>query len=58
MAYRLELPRDLEWVHYVFHVSMLRKYILNHSHVLETPPIKLREDFSFKVQQIGILYHR
>ena len=34
MAYRLELPSDLDRIHDVFHVSMLFKYIRDHSHVL------------------------
>ena len=37
---------------------MLRKYILDPFHVLETPPVELREDLSFEVQQVGILDHR
>ena len=37
---------------------MLRKYISDPSHVLENPPIELREDLSFEVQPIGILDHR
>ena len=36
---------------------MLRKYISNPSH-LKTPPVELREDFSFEVQPVGILNHR
>ena len=34
---------------------MLRKYISNPSHVLETPLVKLKEDLSFEVQPIGIV---
>ena len=34
---------------------MLRKYILDLSHMLEAPPLELREDFSFKVQPVGIV---
>ena len=34
-AYRLALPPELSLVHNVFHVSMLRKYLLDPSHVLE-----------------------
>lgn len=26
LAYRLELPESMKGVHYVFHISMLRKY--------------------------------
>ena len=58
VAYRSELPRDLEQIHDVFHVSMLRKYILDPSHVLKTPPVELKEDLSFKLQPIGILDQR
>ena len=34
-AYRLALPPSLSGVHDVFHVSMLKKYIINLSHVLD-----------------------
>ena len=58
IGYRLELPRDLERIHDVFHVSMLKKYISDPSHILETPPVELREDLSFEVQPVGILDRR
>ena len=35
VAYRLALPPNLSQVHPVFHVSMLRKYISDPSHVLQ-----------------------
>ena len=37
---------------------MLRKYISDPSHVLEAPPIELKEDLSFEVQLIGIIDQR
>ena len=55
MAYRLELPSKLSRIHNVFHVSMLRKYISNPSHILEAPPIELKEDLSFEVQPVAIV---
>ena len=58
VAYRLELAQDLERIYDVFHVSMLRKYISDPSHVLKTPPVELRKDLSFEVQPVGILNHR
>ena len=55
MAYRLELPSELSRIHNVFHVSMLKKYISDPSHVLESPPIELQEDLTFEVQLVAIV---
>ena len=55
VAYRLDLPEELSRVHNVFHISMLRKYIPDSSHVLETPEIELRDDLSYKEQPVQIM---
>ena len=55
IAYRLELPSELSRIHNVFHVSMLRKYVSDPSHVLETPPFEFDEDLTFEVQPVGIV---
>ena len=55
MAYRLELPSELSRIHNVFHISMLKKYISDSSHILETPPIELEEDLTFEVQPVAII---
>ncbi|KAL5564595.1 hypothetical protein UlMin_027759 [Ulmus minor] len=55
VTYRLALPPELSVVHNVFHVSMLRKYILDPSHVLESEPIKVREDLTYEEQPVQIL---
>ena len=55
MAYRLDLPEEFSRVHNVFHISMLRKYIPDSSHVLETPEIELRDDLSYEEQPVQIL---
>ena len=55
MAYRLDLSEKLSQVHNVFHISMLRKYIYDPSHVLETPEIELRDDLSYEEQPVQIL---
>ena len=41
VAYRLDLAPNLSKVYNVFHVSMLRKYILDPSHVLRDQPVEL-----------------
>ena len=55
VAYRLDLPEELSRVHNVFHISMLRKYISDPSHVLEAPEIELRDDLSYEEQPVQIL---
>ena len=55
VTYRLDLPEELSRVHNVFHISMLRKYIPDPSHVLETPEIELRDDLSYDEQPVKIL---
>ncbi len=42
VAYRLALPPNLNRVHNVFHVSMLRNYLPDPSHVLDGSTIELR----------------
>ena len=48
VAYRLDLPPQLSKVHNVFHVSMLRKYIPDPSHVLRDQPIELKDNLTYK----------
>ena len=55
VAYRLDLPEEFSRVHNVFHISMLRKYIPDPSHVLETQEIELRDDLSYEEQPVQIL---
>ncbi|KZV41358.1 Retrotransposon protein, Ty3-gypsy subclass, partial [Dorcoceras hygrometricum] len=48
LAYRLALPREMSIVHNVFHISALRKYIANPSHVLRYEPIHLASDLTYE----------
>ncbi|XP_057459280.1 uncharacterized protein LOC130749943 [Actinidia eriantha] len=47
VAHRSALPPQLSGVHDVFHVSMLRKYEPNPSHVLEWRDLELEVDVSY-----------
>ncbi|XP_069151917.1 uncharacterized protein [Solanum lycopersicum] len=55
VAYKLALPPSLSAVHPVFHVSMLRKYIPDESHVLSLDSVELGQDFTFEEEPIAIL---
>ena len=41
VAYRLALPPELEKIHDVFHVSMLRQYRSDPSHIISPTEVKL-----------------
>jgi len=54
MAYEIALPPQLSNLHSVFHVSQLRKYVPDPSHVLEAEDLQLRGDLSMEVQPVGL----
>ena len=41
MAYLLDLPPELSGIHNVFHVSMLRKYVADPSHIIHYEEIQV-----------------
>ena len=55
VAYRLALPLDLEKIHNVFHVSMLRRYRSDPTHVLSSETIELRPDLTYEEEPIEII---
>ena len=55
IAYRLDLPPELSKVHNVFHVSMLRKYIPDPSHVLRDQPVELKDNLIYKEKPMQIV---
>ncbi|XP_073122024.1 uncharacterized protein [Henckelia pumila] len=54
-AYRVALPPNLGGVHNVFHISMLRKYVANPSHVIHHEPVKWTPDLSYEEMPVQIL---
>ncbi|KAL0561646.1 hypothetical protein IC582_002086 [Cucumis melo] len=55
VAYRLALPPSLSTVHDVFHVSMLRKYVPDPSHVVDYEPLEIDENLSYTKQLVEVL---
>ena len=52
MAYGLALPSSVSAVHNVFHVSMLKKYMADPSHVVNYELLQLSENFSYKEKPV------
>ncbi|KAK8554298.1 hypothetical protein V6N12_031263 [Hibiscus sabdariffa] len=55
VAYRLELPPQLSRIHNVFHVSMLRQYSPDPSHIIQVQDVELRPDLSYDEEPVQIL---
>ena len=55
VVYRLALPPELEKIHSVFHVSMLRRYRTDPSHVVSSETIELRPDLIYEEEPVEIL---
>ncbi|XP_019150573.1 PREDICTED: uncharacterized protein LOC109147369 [Ipomoea nil] len=55
LAYRLALPMELERVHNIFHVSQLKKYVHDPTHVLPPEVIPLDDDMSYEERPLKIL---
>ncbi|XP_030945782.1 uncharacterized protein LOC115970261 [Quercus lobata] len=55
VAYEFALPPTLVGLHNVFHVSMLRKYIPDPSHVLNYEPLKIKDNLTYEEVPIPIL---
>ena len=54
-AYRLLLPAELSRLHDVFHVSNLRKYLADPSHVLWTSELEIQENLCYEELPVKIV---
>ena len=55
LAYKLALPPKLAQIHDVFHVSMLRHYRSDPSHIITGQPIEVKDNLSYIEEPIQIL---
>ncbi|KAA3484336.1 DNA/RNA polymerase superfamily protein [Gossypium australe] len=55
IAYKLALPLELENIHNIFHILMLRRYSLDTSHVISSSEIELQPCLSYSEKPIAIL---
>ncbi|CAN6552492.1 unnamed protein product [Malus baccata var. baccata] len=55
VAYRLKLPPKSSKVHNVFHVSMLRHYVSDPSHMIPPQPLEINPDLMYDEEPVTIL---
>ncbi|XP_071917078.1 uncharacterized protein [Coffea arabica] len=55
VAYRLELLPSLSWIHDVFHVSMLKKYYPDPTHVVQPEEIEIDETLTYEKKPVRLL---
>ena len=55
VAYRLALHPNMSQVHPVFHISMMRKYISDPSHVLQPQSVEFNENLMFEEEPVAIV---
>ena len=58
LAYRLALPPELSQIHNVFHVSMLRRYRSDPTHVLTDQPIEVAKNLTYVEEPVEIVGHK
>nr|CAD1822841.1 unnamed protein product [Ananas comosus var. bracteatus] len=57
VAYRIALPPRLAGIHDVFHVSALRRYVFDPSHMIDFTPLGIGENLRYEERQVRILAH-
>ncbi|KAA0054091.1 pol protein [Cucumis melo var. makuwa] len=55
VAYHLALPPSFSAVHDVFHVSMLKRYVADPTHVVDFEPLQVSENLSYEEQPVEVL---
>ena len=55
VSYRLALSPQMSQVHLVFHVSLLRKYVADLTHVLSIQEVDVRADLSYPTYPVAVV---
>ena len=54
MAYQVAQPPNLSSLHPVFHMTQLRQYNPDPSHVIESDKVQVRDNLTYKAQPLRI----
>jgi hypothetical protein len=57
VAYRLALPNSLRRMHDVFHVSVLRHYISDPTHMIDMSSLQVSDEGALTTELVRILDH-
>ena len=55
VAYELVLPPQMQHIHNVFHISLLKKFNSDTKCIIEHEPIEIESDLSYVEQLVDIL---
>lgn len=55
VSYKLALPPNLQHIHDVFHISVLKEYHSANKHVLDYEPIEVRSNLTYEEQPVEIV---
>ncbi|XP_019057445.1 PREDICTED: uncharacterized protein LOC109116461 [Tarenaya hassleriana] len=55
VAYRLGLPSELDNVHDVFHISMIRKYVVDPSYMIQPQELEFTSAMRFRDEPLQIV---
>jgi len=58
VAYQISLPPILSNLHNVFHVSQIRKYVSDPSHIIMPDTIQLKDNLTFETMLVHIIGKR
>jgi hypothetical protein len=58
MVYKIHLPLALSGIHDVFHISTLRKHVLDPLHIVHFEPLQILEDLKYEEMLVQILDRR
>ena len=55
VAYKLELPESMNNIHPTFHISLLRKYIPDESHILKDESVQVDQRLMYEEKSVRSL---
>ena len=55
LAYKLKLPEELSQIHDIFHVSMLRRYRSDPSHIIQVPEVEISSNLTYTEEPVEII---